>query len=56
MVVAIDDYPIAQGLGLVTTALQYRPGDKVTLRVIRAGAEKTFEVTLAEKGRLFDGL
>ncbi|KRF11820.1 hypothetical protein ASH02_17780 [Nocardioides sp. Soil796] len=56
VVVAVDDYPIAQGLGLVTTALQYRPGDKVKLRVLRDGKEQTFEVTLAEKGRLFDDL
>ncbi|WP_067432458.1 S1C family serine protease [Nocardioides jensenii] len=56
VVVAIDDYPIAEGLGLITTALLYRPGDKVTLRVLRDGEEQTMDVTLAEKTQLFDDL
>ncbi|KRF12381.1 hypothetical protein ASG90_15525 [Nocardioides sp. Soil797] len=54
VVVHIDDYPIAEGLGLVTTALNYRPGDKVSVTVIRDGAEKKVDVTLAEKGKLLE--
>ncbi|QIX25288.1 PDZ domain-containing protein [Nocardioides sp. JQ2195] len=54
VVVHIDDYPVAEGLGLVTTALNYRPGDQVSITVIRDGAEEKFDVTLGEKGQLLE--
>jgi S1-C subfamily serine protease len=40
--------------GPVTTALAHRPGDTVTLTVLRDGDEQEVEVTLGEKGALFD--
>ena len=54
IVIAIDDWRIQEQLGLVTTTLQYRPGDEVTLTVLRDGEEQEMPVTLGEKGRLFD--
>ena len=54
IVVAIDDWKVQEQLGLVTTALEYRPGDEVTLTVLRDGEEQELKVTLGEKGDLFD--
>ena len=54
IVIAIDDWKIQEQLGLVTTALEYRPGDEVTLTVLRDGEQQELPVTLGEKGNLFD--
>jgi putative serine protease PepD len=53
VVVGIDDWNIQDKLGLVTTALEYRPGDEVTLTVLRGGEEQEVTVTMGEKGDLF---
>ena len=54
IVVGIDDWKVQEQLGLVTTALEYRPGDEVTLKVLRDGEEQEMQVTLGEKGDLFE--
>ncbi|MDN5893646.1 MAG: trypsin-like peptidase domain-containing protein, partial [Nocardioides sp.] len=54
IITAIDDYPISNGLGLITTALQFEPGDKVNLHVVRDGEEQEIEVEMGEKGDLFE--
>jgi putative serine protease PepD len=54
VVVGIDDWKVQDKLGLVTTALQYRPGDEVTLSLLRDGEAQELSVTLGEKGNLFE--
>ncbi len=54
VVVGIDDWKVQDKLGLVTTALQYRPGDEVTLSLLRDGEAQELTVTLGEKGNLFE--
>jgi putative serine protease PepD len=54
IVVALETWKIQERLGLITTTLAYRPGDEVTLTVLRGGEEQEIEVTLGEKGPLFE--
>ena len=51
VVVEFDGKPIASSDELIRMIRDHRPGDKVTLKVLRNGAFKTITVTLGEKPR-----
>lgn len=52
LLVAIDGHPVRTIVDLGEVLSRYKPGDTVTLTVIRGGKRLTFKVTLAENPRL----
>jgi len=49
MVVAVDDKPVSDGIGLIVAIRSHQPGDTIRLTVRRGGQERTVEVTLDAK-------
>jgi C-terminal processing protease CtpA/Prc len=49
VITAVDGKPFGEGETLPGVIAQHKPGDKVSLRVLRGGKEKTFKVTLGEQ-------
>lgn len=46
VIVAVDDHPVTNGIGLIVAIRTHLPGDKVEMSVRRAGKEQTVEVEL----------
>jgi len=46
IVIAVDDRPITSDIELIAAVRSYRPGDEVTLTIIRDGQEQTVDLTL----------
>lgn len=46
IITAVGDYHVSEALGLVTSALQYRPGDEVEITFERDGSEQQATVTM----------
>ena len=49
VVVAVDDKPVTDGIGLIVAIRSHQPGETITLTVRRDGAEKRVEITLDAK-------
>jgi S1-C subfamily serine protease len=49
VIVAVDGHPITTASDLSELVLQYHPGDKVTLTIIRDGKRQTIDVTLGSR-------
>jgi 2-alkenal reductase len=49
VIVAIDGQPVSQMEGLRATVLESKPGQRVTLTILRDGKEQTLEVTLGQR-------
>jgi putative serine protease PepD len=49
IVVAVDDRPVSNGIGLIVAIRSHRPGETISLRVRRDGREETVRVTLDAK-------
>jgi S1-C subfamily serine protease len=48
VIVAVDDVPIDRNHPLPDVLAQYRPGERVTIGVWRAGEQQTVRITLGE--------
>ena len=48
IIVAVNDVEVGQGTSVASLVSEYRPGDKVTVTVIRDGSKKKLDATLGE--------
>jgi len=49
VIIAVDDRPLGDNYSLFTALLHYKPGDNVTLKIMRGGKEQTLTVALTER-------
>jgi serine protease DegQ len=48
VIVAVDDQPIASAEDLLTVLRHHQPGDRITIKLVREGDQKTVTATLAD--------